>query len=70
MSDREIPVIAGDVPIEFVVIREISDLVLHAIADDIGVVTVIEQHVFVADDDAIGVAFGFGVVTSRPSSRD
>ena len=63
--DREIPEIAGDVPVEFRLAVEPADLPAGAVAQSVGVVAARDDRILVADIDADGAVPAFGVIALR-----
>src|SRR4029079_15076549 len=56
LLDREGPGIAGDVPIELVIVREITELACRAVGDLVDMRAIVEEHIGTADADTLAIA--------------
>ncbi len=60
--DGKVPVVAGDIPVELVVVGEESELAIRSVGDRVSVFTTTQEDMLVTHVDAHAVAAGFCVV--------
>ena len=73
LTDREWPPGARHIPVEFVGIVLVTDLVLYAVGNLIDVLAAFDAHIRVADPHRIGIALGIGFILFArviPADRD